>query len=223
MQVLSELSPFQRERGAGQMLQPGYIRSLLDIFQVCGLLSCSHIFNPLYTWSPANLSDTCSCGCMHCGWPHASLHHLWQPREGTRVSMRLKLTCCLSMQQCEDLEDGESLRHLYHIIRGAIMLNDANLLDLLLAEENVMDVVSPPTVMLYFILGASSSSAHIACRYVWGLTLLCPSCIACVWVCVCACNEACRSWLDKVGSVGLLATNCLRLSHGSAMNGLLGS
>ena len=45
------------------------------------------------------------------------------------------------VQQCEDLEDGESLRHMYHIIRGAIMLNDANLLDLLLSEENVMDVV----------------------------------------------------------------------------------
>ncbi|CAL5223154.1 g5623 [Coccomyxa viridis] len=74
--ALSELSPFQRERGAAQMLKPGYVRSLLDIFQ-----------------------------------------------------------------QCEDLEDGESLRHLYHIIRGAIMLNDANLLDLLLAEENVMDMV----------------------------------------------------------------------------------
>ena len=33
---------------------------------------------------------------------------------------------------------------MYHIIRGAIMLNDANLLDLLLSEENVMDVVSSP-------------------------------------------------------------------------------
>ena len=30
---------------------------------------------------------------------------------------------------------------MYTIIRGAIMLNDANLLDLLLSEENVMDVV----------------------------------------------------------------------------------
>ncbi|CAK0784720.1 hypothetical protein CVIRNUC_007924 [Coccomyxa viridis] len=74
--VLAELSPFQRERAAAQMLQAGYVRSLLDIFQ-----------------------------------------------------------------QCEDLEDTESLRHMYTIIRGAIMLNDANLLDLLLSEENVMDVV----------------------------------------------------------------------------------
>ena len=53
-----------------------------------------------------------------------------------------EVTVWLAMQQCEDLEDGESLRHMYHIIRGAIMLNDANLLDLLLSEENVMDVVS---------------------------------------------------------------------------------
>ena len=47
----------------------------------------------------------------------------------------------LCVQQCEDLEDSESLRHMYTIVRGAIMLNDANLLDLLLSEENVMDVV----------------------------------------------------------------------------------
>lgn len=52
------------------------------------------------------------------------------------------------MQQCEDLEDGESLRHMYTIIRGAIMLNDANLLDLLLSEENVMDVVRCPSLSL---------------------------------------------------------------------------
>ena len=32
-QVLAELSPFQRERAAAQMLQAGYVRSLLDIFQ----------------------------------------------------------------------------------------------------------------------------------------------------------------------------------------------
>lgn len=53
-----------------------------------------------------------------------------------------EVTVWLAMQQCEDLEDGDSLRHMYHIVRGAIMLNDANLLDLLLSEENVMDVVS---------------------------------------------------------------------------------
>ena len=33
LQVLAELSPFQRERAAAQMLQAGYVRSLLDIFQ----------------------------------------------------------------------------------------------------------------------------------------------------------------------------------------------
>ena len=47
VQVLSELSPFQRERGAAQMLQPGYIRSLLDIFQVHWLPAfpalCAHL------------------------------------------------------------------------------------------------------------------------------------------------------------------------------------
>ena len=27
------------------------------------------------------------------------------------------------VQQCDDLEDEESLKHLYHILKGAIMLN----------------------------------------------------------------------------------------------------
>ena len=47
----------------------------------------------------------------------------------------------VSMQQCEDLEDAESLRHMHAIMRGAIMLNDTALLELLLAEDNVMDTV----------------------------------------------------------------------------------
>ena len=34
MQILGELSPFQRERAALQMLQPGYVRKLLDLFRV---------------------------------------------------------------------------------------------------------------------------------------------------------------------------------------------
>jgi hypothetical protein len=34
LQVLSELSPFQRDRGAQQMLANGYIRRLLDVFRV---------------------------------------------------------------------------------------------------------------------------------------------------------------------------------------------
>jgi hypothetical protein len=33
-QILSELSPFQRERAALQMLQPGYTRKVLDLFRV---------------------------------------------------------------------------------------------------------------------------------------------------------------------------------------------
>lgn len=44
-------------------------------------------------------------------------------------------------QQCEDLEDEESLKHMYYIVRGAIMLNDATLLEIFLSEENVMDMV----------------------------------------------------------------------------------
>ncbi|EIE26200.1 DUF625-domain-containing protein [Coccomyxa subellipsoidea C-169] len=74
--ILSELSPFQRDRAAAQVLRPGYIRKLLEIFR-----------------------------------------------------------------QCEDLEDEESLRHMYFIVRGAIMLNDAALLEAFLSEENVMDTV----------------------------------------------------------------------------------
>ena len=46
-----------------------------------------------------------------------------------------------SGQTCEDMEDEESLRHLYTIIRSAILLNDAALLELLLSEDNVMDTV----------------------------------------------------------------------------------
>ena len=34
VQILSELSPFQRERAALQMLQPGYTRKVLDMFRV---------------------------------------------------------------------------------------------------------------------------------------------------------------------------------------------
>lgn len=28
------------------------------------------------------------------------------------------------MQTCDDLEDEESLKHLYHIMKGAVMLNN---------------------------------------------------------------------------------------------------
>jgi len=47
------------------------------------------------------------------------------------------------MQLCEDLEDADSLRQLFEILKGVVMLNDTSLMDLLFAEENVMDVVSP--------------------------------------------------------------------------------
>uniref|UniRef100_A0A061R721 Protein phosphatase 4 regulatory subunit 3 n=1 Tax=Tetraselmis sp. GSL018 TaxID=582737 RepID=A0A061R721_9CHLO len=42
---------------------------------------------------------------------------------------------------CEDLEDRDSLNHLYKIVKGAIMLNETALFELLLSEDNVMDVV----------------------------------------------------------------------------------
>lgn len=40
-------------------------------------------------------------------------------------------------QQCEDLEDSASLAHLYRIIRTAIMLNDASILEELLKEVSM--------------------------------------------------------------------------------------
>ena len=104
---------------------------------------------------PTSCSTLCSCdGLLHsCLAPsqlqrhapqlaHVKLHQAWQLWKHYGGGCTSKLTVLGHMQQCEDLEDGESLRHLYHIIRGAIMLNDANLLDLLLAEGNVMDMVS---------------------------------------------------------------------------------
>lgn len=48
------------------------------------------------------------------------------------------------MQSCEDLEDEESLRHLFSIMRSAIMLNDTSLLEALLAEDAVMVSPTPP-------------------------------------------------------------------------------
>ncbi len=41
-------------------------------------------------------------------------------------------------QTCEDLEDMDSLRHLFSIIRNAVMLNDTSLLETLMAEDTVM-------------------------------------------------------------------------------------
>lgn len=52
------------------------------------------------------------------------------------------------------MEDEESLKHMYYIVRGAIMLNDAALLEAFLSEENVMDTVGPCIILhdLSFIL-----------------------------------------------------------------------
>ena len=60
------------------------------------------------------------------------------------------------MQTCEDLEDAENLRHLFHIMRGAIMLNDTSLLETLLAEDAVM-VRSFPDSKLEFNSEATST------------------------------------------------------------------
>ena len=42
---------------------------------------------------------------------------------------------------CEDLEDREGLHMMYRLVKGLVLLNDANLFDELLRDENVMDVV----------------------------------------------------------------------------------
>lgn len=47
-------------------------------------------------------------------------------------------------QMCEDLEDEDSLHHLYVIVKGTIMLNSIALMEILFAEDNVMDVVGAP-------------------------------------------------------------------------------
>ena len=110
------------------------------------------------------------------------------------------LTVRACMQQCEDLEDGESLRHLYHIIRGAIMLNDANLLDLLLAEENVMDMVSHSTVMHGYVMLIPTAPIPLSVRISpWRPPMMRPYSLHCTYLCMQCC-----------------------LSHVSAMHGLPG-
>lgn len=74
--VLSHVSPFHRERIAAQLLRPGYLRALLDLFRTA-----------------------------------------------------------------EDLEDAPSLANLFRIVKGAIMLNDPQVLEEVLKEEHVMDIV----------------------------------------------------------------------------------
>ena len=61
------------------------------------------------------------------------------------------------MQTCEDLEDAASLRQLFDIFKGVIMLNDTSLMDLLFAEENVMDVVSPSLCLGKFTIADLNS------------------------------------------------------------------
>lgn len=46
------------------------------------------------------------------------------------------------LQSCEDLEDLESLRLFFEIIKYTIMLSESRVMNLLFKEENVMDVVS---------------------------------------------------------------------------------
>ena len=72
------------------------------------------------------------------------------------------------MQQCEDLEDAESLRALHGIVRGAIMLNDASLLELLLAEDNVMDTVR------------GAHALHVLMHAAAGPPLRRPPCMRCM-------------------------------------------
>ncbi len=75
------------------------------------------------------------------------------------------------MQQCEDLEDEESLRHMYFIVRGAIMLNDAALLEAFLSEENVMDTVGPGNHAL--LMPSISLAVRFACS-LGNISLMAP-------------------------------------------------
>lgn len=45
------------------------------------------------------------------------------------------------LQQCEDLEDTDSLRLIFDIVKSFIMLNDTNIMELLFSEDYVMDMV----------------------------------------------------------------------------------
>ena len=44
-------------------------------------------------------------------------------------------------KMCEDLEDRTGLALMYRLVKGLVLLNDANLFDELLRDDNVMDVV----------------------------------------------------------------------------------
>ncbi len=68
-------------------------------------------------------------------------------------------------QTCEDLEDAENLRHLFAIMRGAIMLNDTSLLETLLADDAVMvpDTNPSPDATLIVNLTPNPKSASASC------------------------------------------------------------
>ena len=157
-QILAELSPFQRERAALQMLRPGYMRKLLDLFRVrTGATKCTANPAPGLPCDAAAASRLACVPCRACRCHGQSGATSWAGVLVTRVFSRRKrgasglVTACAwssspappahVLQQCEDLEDAESLRALHGIVRGAVMLNDTSLLELLLAEGNVMDAV----------------------------------------------------------------------------------
>ena len=109
--MLVDLTNFQKEQVAHQMLSSKYVRRILDIFRV------------------------------------SSAARPQPPRAAVWSLARTKLTATTEgrhgcVQSCEDLEDTESLRHLFEIIKGTIMLNDTGILEVLFAEDNVMDTVS---------------------------------------------------------------------------------
>ena len=86
-------------------------------------------------------------------------------------------------QTCEDLEASESLKHMYVIVRGAVLLSDAPLLELLLSEDNVMDVVRARVrvcaCVRVCVCGGGGGCVHMRVS------------VALVCVCVCACGGAC--------------------------------
>ena len=70
-----------------------------------------------------------------------------------------------ALQTCEDLEDGENLRHLFHIMRGVIMLNDTSLLEALMAEDAVMVRPEPSPFCLVAVCFAANAQPQPHCTY----------------------------------------------------------
>lgn len=72
------------------------------------------------------------------------------------------VSCMLShAQQCEDLESEEQLRHLFRIVRVAIMLNEPQLLDELL---KVGQASMPSGYMATYHSWQSRKLRHLASR-----------------------------------------------------------